>query len=175
MLVLGCPVSRGAGYSGRARGLLIDRRSRLLYSRIIMNKTDIKQKLMQKLYVLKKIPRQPHRPVRLHVRGTHNDGSARRPGGRLFRGHLLFEYVHLSDDLSGILNRKVDLVNRQRHQAAHQARILGEVEWIEGIIKLYIADIEEAIGKIQAYTRGLERAFSAGTPRPTIRSSTTSL
>jgi uncharacterized protein len=45
----------------------------------------------------------------------------------------LFEYVHLIDDISKILNRKVDLVTPNALKPIMKQQVLDEVEWIEGL------------------------------------------
>lgn len=98
-----------------------------------MNKTDIKRKLMQNSSVLKKYHISRIGLYGSTVRGTHNDGSDVDLVADFSEAISLFEYVHLSDDLSGILNRKVDLVTVNGIKPLIKHRILGEVEWIEGL------------------------------------------
>ncbi len=45
----------------------------------------------------------------------------------------LFEFVHLTQDLEDILQAKVDVATPDALKHHVKARILGEVEWIQGL------------------------------------------
>jgi uncharacterized protein len=45
----------------------------------------------------------------------------------------LFDYVHLSDSITSVLNKNIDLVDVDGIKPMIKDSILNEVEWIEGL------------------------------------------
>lgn len=98
-----------------------------------MDKIDIKQKLKQSSSLLKKYHVSRIGLFGSSVRDAHNDTSDIDLVVGFSEVISLFDYVRLSDDLSGILSGKVDLVTMDGIKPLIKHRILDEVEWIEGL------------------------------------------
>lgn len=99
----------------------------------MLTKTEIKQKLLEHSPLLKQ-----YHVSRIGIFGSFVNGV---PDDKSDIDLLvdfsdtisLFEYVHLSDSITGILNKNIDLVDVGGIKLPIKDRILNEVEWIEGL------------------------------------------
>lgn len=99
----------------------------------MLTKNKIKAKLIQNSGLLKK-----YHVSRIGIFGSYANGK---PSGKSDIDILvdfsdtidLFSYVNLSDSISELLKKKVDLVSVNGIKPYIKDRILNEVEWIEGL------------------------------------------
>jgi predicted nucleotidyltransferase len=98
-----------------------------------MTREDIKKLLLENADMLKK-----YKVNKLGIFGSYATGKARKRSDVDllvdFEENIdLFEFVHLVDDIQAILKTKVDLATPDAIKPYIRSKVMGEVEWIEGI------------------------------------------
>jgi hypothetical protein len=98
-----------------------------------MTKEDIKRLLLENTDIFKK-----YKVNKLGVFGSYAKGKARKRSDVDllidFEETIdLFDFIHLVDDIQAILKIKVDLAMPDAIKPYIRAKVMSEVEWIEGI------------------------------------------
>lgn len=99
----------------------------------MLTKNKIKKKLITNSGLLKK-----YNVSRIGIFGSYANGKPERKSDIDLLVDFsdtidLFSYVNLSDSISELLKKKVDLVSVNGIKSRIKDRILAEVEWIEGL------------------------------------------
>jgi predicted nucleotidyltransferase len=98
-----------------------------------MTKEDIKRVLIKNKRLL-----QRYKVSKIGIFGSHATGKMKKGSDVDLLVDFdetidLFDYVHLSDELRQMLKTKVDLSTPDAIKPYIKSKILGEVEWIEGL------------------------------------------
>ena len=99
----------------------------------MLTKNKIKNKLLKNTDLLRK-----YNVSRIGIFGSYVNGKPKRKSDIDLLVDFsdtidLFSYVNLSDSISQLLKKKVDLVSVNGIKPYIKDRILDEVEWIEGL------------------------------------------
>ena len=98
-----------------------------------MTRGDIKRLLLDNADILKR-----YKVNKLGIFGSYATGKARKRSDVDLLVDFeetidLFEFIHLIDEIQAILKTKVDLATPDAIKPYMKARVMNEVEWIEGI------------------------------------------
>ena len=98
-----------------------------------MTKENIKETLRENLERLR-----GYHVRKIGLFGSHARGNAKKKSDidllvEFDQTIDLFAFIHLADDISSILNAKVDLVTESSLKPLVKSRVMEEVEWIEGL------------------------------------------
>lgn len=104
-----------------------------LYMYIMLTKNEIKQILKNNSDILKK-----YHVSKIGIFGSYVNGNATENSDVDLLVDFsdtisLFQYVHLSDSITGFLHRNVDLVELNGIKPQIKSKIMEQVEWIEGL------------------------------------------
>jgi hypothetical protein len=98
-----------------------------------MTKEDIKKVLIKNKRILKK-----YKVNKIGIFGSFATGKTKKKSDVdllvEFEDMIdLFDFVHLNDEIQQILKNRVDLVTPDTIKSYIKAKILKEVEWVEGL------------------------------------------
>ena len=98
-----------------------------------MTKEDIKKALRENRDILRS-----YHVRRIGVFGSHARGRVRKKSDvdllvEFKKTIDLFDFIHLADEISTILDARVDLATRDSLKPSLRPRVMEEVDWVEGL------------------------------------------
>ena len=98
-----------------------------------MTKEDIKKALRENRDILRS-----YHVRRIGVFGSHARGRVKKKSDvdllvEFKKTIDLFDFIHLADEISTILDTRVDLATRDSLKPSLRPRVMEEVDWVEGL------------------------------------------